>query len=561
MSVILSAPAHVLKSGPPTVLGVEWRLYIYTPTTVYDGLGGTPDPSQNLVAFNIQKSFQNPIGMAAFTLTVQSSSPSVRWDQLPLMSLVVFQIRNDTPTSPFITRFIGYITDIKENWTTTPSGVQRFVTLTCQDPMIGFGVPMFFPTSVMVAAPNQALAPVEELFKKLYFLEGEYALGGASLTSFLGYMVQAFTNGQNFPQLIAPSEAFWYLFSIILPNFFNPITQLNSPYVSSPRIGWKDLFTLFLVPSSALKWSLLYPPAQSSWWQNMQPWINAPFFEVFGDVRTADELGDLLTYDASLQSQSANTDTKGSGNSLDPTNGGTQTVGYGAPGHAVQFDSAGGRFCFVYRNAPFSPKNWESLIQTSVGDTITMMDRHRNTSSVLNVYETIDTLYLQAINTQSAQAGSLASLLMPMVFDEQSVLTYGIQNPMQAQIGAYSSELGPNNELMLRYSLMAWAWYHHNPDFWVGQFTTRGNPKLRIGQRVYVEEYQMDAYIEGITESASIIQGQIQPYQSTVQFSRGMEPALKQQVFADWDAAQQLAGSSSLLNIVNQNELPSGAGS
>ena len=558
MSAILSSPAHGLTSGPAAVIGIQWQLFIYTPHTVYDGLGGTPNPTNNLVSFQVQKTFQNPVGTATFTLTAQSSNPSILWYHVPLMSLVVFQIKNDTPNSPWITRFMGYIVDIKESWGVTPTSGQRFVTLTCQDPMMGFSVPMFFPTSVMVSPPQQNLTTVEDLFKKLYFLEAQFAAGGSSLTSFLGYMVHAFSNGQNFPQMIAPSEAFWYLISLIIPNFFNPITQLNSPYVSSPRISWKDLFTLFMIPSSALKWSLLYPPAQSSWWQNMLPWMNAPFFEVFGDVREADELGDLSQYNASLQPISANQDTQASGNAHDPTNGGTNYVKYGAPGHAVQFDNAGGRFCFVYRNTPYSPKNWDSLIMTTVGDTITQMDRHKTTSSVLNIYETIDTLYLQSISTQSSLQGNIASLLMPMVFDENSVLTYGIQNPFQAQIGSYSNHMGPNNELMLRFSLTAWAWYHHNPDFWTGTFTTRGNPALRIGQRVYVTPYEMEAYIEGITESASVMQGSIQPYQSTVQFSRGMNPSLKQAVYDDWNNAQQMANNNSLLGLVQAAEGVSG---
>ncbi len=554
MSAILSSPAHGLTSGPASVLGIEWQLFIYTPNTVYDGLGGSPNPTENLVSFQVQKSFQNPVGTASFTLTAQSSNPSLQWYNLPLMSLVVFQIKNDTPNSPWITRFIGYLVDVKESWGVTPTSGQRFVTLTCQDPMMGFSVPMFFPTSVMMAAPNQSLAPVEALFKKLYFLEGQFAAGGSSLTSFLGYMIHAFSNGQNFPQMIAPSEAFWYVISLILPNFFNPITQLNSPYVSSPRIGWKDLFTLFMVPSAGLKWSLLYPPAQSSWWQNMLPWMNAPFFEVFGDVREANELGDLLQFDPSLQPSAGNSVNTSSGNAGDPTNGGTNYVGYGAPGHAVQFDDAGGRFCFVYRQTPYSPKNWESLIMTPVGETITQMDRHRTTSSVLNIYETIDSLYLQSVNTQSGLAGNIASLLMPMVFDEDSVFTYGIQNPFQAQIGAFFNSSPNNSELMLKFSLAAWAWYHHNPDFWTGTFTTRGNPALRIGQRAFVIQDQMEVYVEGITESASVMQGSIQPYQSTVQFSRGMTPPLKQAVYDDWDAAQQLGGNTTLMNVVQQTE-------
>jgi hypothetical protein len=562
MSVILSAPWHDPSNGATQVIGVEWKLLVYTPDTVYDGLGGSPDPTENLVSFNIQKSFTNPVGQATFTMTTQSSNPSLKWDMLPLMSMIVFQVRDDTPGSHFITRFLGYITDVGYSWETTPSSGQRFVTLTCQDPMMGFMTPMFFPTSVMIAPPGQSQSTVSELFMKLYILEAAYAAGSTSLTSFLGYMIQQFTNSEVFPNIIAPSEALWYLMTVIIPNFFNPVTQLDSPYVSSPRIAWKDLFTLFLVPSDALKYSLLYPPSQTSWWQNILPWINAPYFECFGDIRTADELDDLLTYDsilqptsavqtatlpASLQNQTQGLSPSAVANVIkaeknpnptqsgtDPTMGGTVPIRYGAPGHAVQFDNAGGRFCLVYRNAPYSPDNWESLKMTEIGDTVTQLDQHRSTGQVMNIYEAIDSIYLQTLSTAGGSAANFASLQMPMVFDNQSVLTYGMQNPFQAQVGAYAPDIGDNSALMLTYSMVAWAWYNHNPDFWTGTLTTRGNPGIRIGQRIKLTTTGMEAYVEGITESASIMRGGVQPYQMSIQFSRGMIPPVKDQVNADW---------------------------
>lgn len=584
MSVILSAPSYEPSEGTTQVIGIEWKLLVYTPDSVYDGLGGSPDPTENLVSFNSQKNFSNPVGQATFTLTVQSSNPSLQWDMLPLMSMVVFQVRNDTPGSHFITRFLGYVTDVGYSWDTTPSSGQRFVKWTCQDPMMGFMTPMFFPTSVMIAPPGQPQAPVEELFQKLYALESAYAAGSTSLTSFLGYMIKEFTNSQVFPYLLAPSEAMWYLMTVIIPNFFNPVTQLDSPYVSSPRIAWKDLFTLFLVPSDALKYSLLYPPSQTSWWQNVLPWINAPYFECFGDIRTADELGDLLTYDpilqptsavqtvplpSSLQSQLQGLSPSAVANVIkaektpnptqsgtDPTHGGTVPIEYGAPGHAVQLDNAGGRFCLVYRNTPYSPDNWESLKMTEIGDAITQYDAHRSTGQVMNIYEAIDSIYLQTLSTAGGNASNLASLLMPMIFDNHSVLTYGMQNPFQAQVGAYAPDVGDNSSLMLTYSMVAWAWYNHNPDFWTGTLTTRGNPGIRMGQRIKLTSTGMEAYVEGITESASVMRGSIQPYQMSIQFSRGMTPAIKTEVFADWTATMQFLADTGGISAFYNNENP-----
>ena len=558
MSVILSAPSYEPSNGTTQVVGVEWKLLVYTPDMVYDGLGGSPDPTENLVSFNIQKNFSNPVGQATFTLTVQSSNPSLQWDTIPLMSMVVFQVRNDTPGSRFITRFLGYVTDVGYSWDTTPSSAQRFVTFTCQDPMLGFMTPLFFPTSIMVPEPNGNTATVTELFQKLYAVEYLSSTQPLGDISFLGYFIQQFTNSQVFPYLLAPSEALWYVLSTIIPAFFNPVTQLDSPYVSAKNIGWRDWFTVFMVASDTLQYSLLYPPSQSSWWQNILPWINAPYFECFGDIRTADELGDLLTTEPLLQpsgdipsSSSLQTNLTG-----DPTHGGTQTLGYGAPGHAVQLDNAGGRFCLVYRNTPYSPENWESLIMTEIGDTVTQYDAHRSTGQVMNIYEAIDTIYLQSINTTSQSAESIASLLMPMVYDQSSVSTYGVQNPFQAQIGAYAPNVSDNTQLMLTYGMVAWAWYHHNPDFWTGTLTTRGNPAIRIGQRIKLTSTGMEAYVEGITESASVMRGSIQPYQMSIQFSRGMTPAVKDAVFADWTAMTDVVQATNIVSQIAQSEIP-----
>jgi hypothetical protein len=68
----------------------------------------------------------------------------------------------------------------------------------------------------------------------------------------------------------------------------------------------------------------------------------------------------------------------------------------------------------------------------------------------------------------------------------------------------------------------------------------QGTPEIRVGQRIHFVDTDMEAYVESITESASLTPvDNPQAYLMTIQFSRGMTPTVKQQVAEDWQAMQQ----------------------
>lgn len=556
--IIQSGPATQPQPSTNEAFNIIWRLRIFATDQSFMG-GGTPDPTENLVSFtNIKsKSQTNPVGQATFTLTAQSAG-GYQWKNLPLMSVVVFQIR---PTAgslggyDFRTRFEGYVINVQEKWQTTQTGAQRFVVLTCVDNMQAFQSQVYFPTSLAVTSPNTPVsqqAEVQGLLTKLMSVQQLSTSTQNTTFSYLGSLLAEFaeTTNKSAALFLAPSSALWALVRWILPIFFNPTTQAQFQG-GSGLASWQDWLSCFFVPSASFQYGFVYPMTQTTWWNNMTPWLNSPFFECFGDIRSQDELSDLLIQDPQVQLPINVTGvTSGAQYNNDITLNGTIAVNGTGPGYGLQVDQTGGRYCIVYRNTPFSPASWNQLIMTSIGSQITQMSRNRTTQDVVNITQILDAFYSQSLGTNTAAV----QVFSPLVYDENSITQYGVQMPLQTQVGALTQFTNSNSNpftinnpqnlfnFTLQLSLLAWSWYHQNPNFWQGTLVTAGNPVIRVGERIYLTEDGMEAYVEQIQESASILRGNVQPYQMQITFSRGMTPNVKAAVQEDWNNAMAQLG-------------------
>jgi len=548
-TIIQSSPNAVDPQRPQTT-SPQWRLRIYTASQAYTG-HGSPDPTNNLVAWNITKSRSStqPVGQATFQLTAYSHGGKVSWKELPRMSLVEFQVKSPYPVqgSAWRTRFLGYVLEVQDQWNLSATSAERFVTLSCADLMYAFNTQVYYPSNLLISAPTPPktnTAAIESTLTKLMNAEvmstALNSNGGTLAYSYIGALLSKFNKSPvNTAFFMAPSTAFWALIQWIMPIFFNP-TAATAYAGGGGYATWQNWITGWIVPSLNYVYSSTYAMSEASWWENMTNWFNLPFFESFGDIRDPGETSDLLIVDPLVQGSNllfGNPNlTNGPAFEQDYTRGGSVSVAGKSPSTSPLQDGAGGSFALVYRNTPFTPSNWDQLIMTTEGDVITNWQMTRSTTDIVNVIQAVDSYWLQSGQLSSA----LIQVFMPTIFDDLSVSEYGIAPPLQVQVGAISATASSKTnkslvDFMLSLSMVAWAWYHQNPNFWTGTCVIKGDPRLRVGQRIFFSTENVEGYIEQIVESASLLEDSTQPYQMQLTISRGMTKNVKAAVQEDWN--------------------------
>ena len=274
-AVIQSSPGPV-RPQRPHLTSPAWRLRIYTASTAYTG-HGSPDPTDNLVAWNITKSRDNTqsVGQATFQLTARSLGGKVAWKDLPLMSVVEFQVASPYPVegSPWRTRFLGYVIGVQDQWNTTATSAQRFVTLSCVDLMYAFSTQVYYPSSWLVSAPAPPTAQhsIEAVLKRLMTAQSQAITlqntgGNTTGVSYLGSLLEQFAKSPiNTSFFIPPGTALWALIQWLMPIFFNPSSVLNTGQTGG-YAGWQEWITAWIVPSFNYAYSSTYAMTQGSWW-------------------------------------------------------------------------------------------------------------------------------------------------------------------------------------------------------------------------------------------------------------------------------------------------------
>ena len=479
------------------------QIEIHTPTATY-GPGSVLDPTLSLITVSIQKQLSSTnstdeIGQATILLTsgIFHQDPSATWlDYVQIMDLVVVYLSNQGPSN-LRTRFIGYITSIKEVIdTSNAQAPQRYIQILAQDPMMAFQTDLIFNTLITqytTSSTSQQKSVIQNLFRQMQATIGVLPKNPGSIPLLsLFASVLGFTTYNNRLFTITPSETAHILMNGALTALFNPVSSVRNQYFAG-SVGFVKLVTQAFDNTSQFSGAGYYVSAQSgTFYATLTQVMNTPFLEFFGDVRSADQLGSSML--------------------IPPP--------YTSTNPGVSFGPDRATFNVVIRNTPFdttsqcpgtSATYWEQLPVTTVYMKHTVQKNlGPDNTDVVNYYFVYPEGYVQQLqgfqNSLSTQYGAL--------IDAPSVARYGLQQLVVPILG-YPVSLNPAIVGQFRQTL--YDWYKDNPLFYKGTVQIEGDETLRIGTRARLAGTGLTAYIEGIQETYTPFSS----YDMTLTLSRG----------------------------------------
>ena len=481
------------------------QIEIHTTNGVY-APGKLIDPSQSLVSWNYKKqlsssSSSSEVGTLTLTLTagIHGQSPTKRWDDLVAgMDLLVVYVSDNGPAN-MRTRFIGYITDItyQEDTGSNPTSPQRNIVIQAQDLVMGLMTELIWAAYAVDFVQKNIAASKE--FNKFYTMLSQSAANyqqsiGSGLPLLLwlsAFLPKATSSSQLF--LLTPSQATNILMQKIMPTLFAPVVSVSN-HSFSGHATWLNLIAQRFADTSQFAGALYYvQPQDGSMYETIQPMMNAPFLEFFGDVRSADQMADIPGL-------------------------------YKGTKKAITFGPDNATFNLVIRNTPYDTTSGAAGTSSTVYEKLVTTDVYlkdqsqRNwgttTSDVVNYFFSYPEGYMQQTGTLNALNVQYGALV-----DAESVVKYGLQPLILPILGFPQSGTNAYSPSAVKaWNQTLYDWYHLNPLYIRGTATIHGNPAVRVGTRIRFPTLGLTGYAEGLQEDFV----NFQSYTSQVTFSRGV---------------------------------------
>jgi hypothetical protein len=555
-------PARLLPAaGTAIPIAPQFQLTIHTPDQTF-APGGSNDPTRDLIGYNFNKSlYANPLGSCTLYLNPGMQGGGSWAEAIPPMSLVDLRVK--TPeTNGYVTRFVGYAHTIHEQDAYQVGGtVDRVVVLECQDLMYGVVNAVLFIPGLLKQSIQSAPDTAKTYGPTFQTLANQIAAAEALsseidtnfIAEFFDSLLQHTSNQAGISFFVAPSTLIWMLMAKLLPIYFNPVSNYRGNGAGG-IVKYTDLLTMALVASNLFQYSQTIFSPNISFDEQIQAIANPPIFEFFGDIRDAPTLTSEVTSDEFVTKAASGTPFVTESKSVavtgqklgpipgDPTEGGTVSVLSGLnsaqlPG--LSLDNGKSYYTVMFRNTPFSPSSWNSIpLHTLHGD-YTQSDRSRTSQSVLNYFQVQSQAIIQTLGQQLGQY-LIAAKYMPGLVDNPSVLQYGlgVLQPTLSILANTPQGISSDSSAL---NYLLWAWYRRSPQFWQGTIVVPGSPHIRVGQRVFIESWGIEAYVEGVQDSWSVTPNDGEAFSTQITFSRGMDAATKEGVQQDYQAAYSLA--------------------
>lgn len=461
------------------------------------GTGSNFDPTYDLLALSTNKTFSTPTGTASlsFKAGVTGAGPSTTWlDLLHPMDFLVIRL-SAGDGSPIRTVFAGYITNITETANVQdPQNPQRAVSVTAYDMMLGLTLPQLIAPSNVTRVPvnQQGQSMVTKwvpLFKGL--VEANIGTGGTTTGNWLQLFLSHAADLTVGKEKLSPTQLLKYLIRYAVAALFNPNISVQMPNHTA-TYSYMELLSLAFCSMSDFAYNAFQTgPFDGSLYQIFQSYLNPPFFEFFGDIRSSDQLSDVALHI--------------------PYYVGPVIEGAGMPEYISGPDSA--QYYVIVRKTPFSQDDWSQLTsyelqpEDLIGYTLSL-----STQNVVNYY----LCYSESIN-QLLPPGFTRQL--PALGDADSILTYGYQPLVVPLYGLANADSIDQMtiEKVNTYTQELYSWYWKTPDMLSGTLTIRGEPSIRVGQRLSVPWWPMEAYVEGVQHNIVMFQS----YTTQLTISRG----------------------------------------
>ena len=526
------------KTGTAEQKTTSWELHVFPPSS--NGTRQKIDISGNLIQFDVKNSLATPDGNATFILNTNNEDGQELIELIPTMSLVIFRITD--LNGSMITRFIGFAVNLIEVVSSQAVGkVSRFFQMDCVDLMYGLTNSEFFVPSITASemgivangsigtltnSGGTSAQSLSNLVSSLNQYMSGFSVNGQPIRNFVQFIAESLngnTNNMMSSVLSPPSSLIWMLLKFIIPFYFNPKFNLDIGVA-----GYQDLINVGLVKSSGFEYSSSYlNPQNGSWFNNMDTWFNRPYYEFFGDVRKLDEVIPNFT-DDNLIDTSVNM-TQNSvifgekPQSKDMTDNGQK--GYlGGVSNYIPLDDSGSAYYIYFRHTPYSVTTWNQLPQTLIyAENVVNQTRVRSASNVFTYYQSISEYLLQSGGKNAGMLTNMA-LYFPAIIDPSKSLEYGIK-PLTASPWVFDAKgAGTSTQVLEDLSTILWGWYNRNNLFYSGTVTTMGDPNIKIGQKVWIETWNMQAYVESVNDTGALSPSGAMAYTTTFTYSRGMTP-------------------------------------
>lgn len=196
--------------------------------------------------------------------------------------------------------------------------------------------------------------------------------------------------------------------------------------------------------------------------------------------------------------------------------------------HSVPLGLENGKISITYRMAPFDLTRWNKL-RISLVEAVDIIneDLQRSDDEHYNVFWSGSSLNaLGDINIKSVS---------PPIMNEADTKRYGL-SPLEVEFeGLAIDRTNPSKHkvalenLSNKYSKILKAWYENNHKYYSGSLYLRGNPHIRIGERIEYAPKGLEMYVEGVNQDFNVFT----EWATTLTVTRGILKANKNKELKD----------------------------
>lgn len=441
------------------------------------------DPTAVIQSVNTQKSLSNPAGALTINLT------GVDWaDKLKSNDLIVVEMgyRNDV----IDTVMVGLVDKINTKMTVSGGKAQTDTRVTARD----FG--KVFVQSNIKFYPQIGATDKGENF----FLTED---GWVSLMSY-------FTNDQVVEG--TPATLIDIVLRFLMQKLFDVEWTVYDEKGATPKK--KKVAVANIIRYTLERIDLFLPMMltadqfEGSLWNLMERMAPKPFFELFIDVRKPSEAyndsGKNRVVVRSLEQVS------NKAKSLLSEKEGKY------PYPAMTFGEDGSKVVLSLRTAPFSTADRKKLVTHRIkAIDVLSQDLERSDEEHYNLFWA---------GTMINPLGIDLKRIFPPMMNEKDVKRYGL-SPLEKEIEGMtiSRDDKDKNTVVLesisnKYTAMLKAWFEKNHEYLSGTLTLRGKGSIKVGQRLILEDRNLEFYIEGVSQTFTVYRG----WTTNVEVTRGM---------------------------------------